>query len=112
MTDQGVIIDVHFTVNCNDFIISRFEQRVDLQHTAIQSNISVVQIGYEFDHIFLCITGQTQVECDIACLESLQGITWFYELFVDFLRSAVCYFFDIHTTFGRVHDNVLFCSAV
>src|SRR5690606_392072 len=39
---QRVIIQAHFAVNSYYLVVCRFEQRVDLQHSAIQLYISVV----------------------------------------------------------------------
>ncbi len=112
MAYQGVIIQVHLTVNGHDFIISRFEQRVNFQHGAIQPYISIVKIGHKFYAILKCVSAQSQVECNFTRLESLKSTGRVYPFFKNLFGGIMGYFLDIHTAFGTVHDYILTLGTV
>ena len=112
MTHQCIVIDVHLAVYRYHFIIGRFEQRVDLKHGAIQSNISVVQVGHKLHHILERITTDTEIERDLTCLEGLQSAGRMHPLTEDLFRCIMRHVFDVHTAFRRVHDHVLSCPTV
>ena len=52
MTHQRVVVEVHLTIYRNDLLIACLEQRVDLQHGAIQPDIGIIKIRDEFNTVF------------------------------------------------------------
>ena len=71
MTHQCIIIQVHFAIHRDDLIIRSLEQRVDLEHGAIQSHVCIIKISHKLHHVLERITFQSQVESDLARLVTL-----------------------------------------
>src|SRR5262249_33829841 len=44
MTHQGIVIEVHLTVDRDDLLVAGLEQRVDLEHRTIQPYICIIKI--------------------------------------------------------------------
>src|SRR5690606_17638710 len=112
VTNECVIVEVHFAIYGNNFIICCFEEWIDLEHGAIESDVRVVKIGNEFCAALECFTFKAEVESDLSCLEGLEAAGGVYPFFEDLLGCIMSNILDIHSTFGAVHDHVLsFCSV-
>ena len=112
VTHQCIVINVHFAIHRDDLAVACFKQWIYFEHAAIKRYISIVKIGYKLHAIFKGIALQSQVERDLARLETLQPPTGKYPFFEYFFRSIMCHIFDIHTAFCAVHDHVLALAAI
>ena len=94
-----------FTIG-DDLVVAGFEQRVDLEHAAIGTYIGIVKVGFEFYAVLKTVPLSPRLKAILRAWKASRpppGYTHSLKIFQGIVRHV----FDVHATFGTVHDHIL-----
>ena len=105
MAEQRVVVEAELRVQRQHPAVRGGDQRVDLDHRAIERDEELVEIGKQLAELLGDVAGQAERRGQLADFVGLQAEQRVDELADDLFRGVVGDVLDAHAAFGRRHDH-------